>query len=279
MKTALALGTFDGVHIAHKQVLNLPNGYKKVALVFAEPPKAVLSGQFCLLTPKEYKFRLISENGINDVIPLKFEDVRNMPPLEFLSYIKKELDPQYISCGYNYHFGLGGKGDISLLKDFCESNNIVLDCKNEIKIDGISVSSTAIREFIRNGDIISANKLLGRNFSFSGEVVRGDQRGRTIGFPTINIIYPKKLVKPKFGVYTAFVIIDGKKYKGITNIGNRPTYPSEEIISETYIFDFNDEIYGKNVTVELVKFVRGEVKFSSLAELKNQIEKDKKEVE
>ena len=150
-------------------------------------------------------------------------------------------------------------------------------CHDAVSVNGEPVSSTRIREHLKNGEIEAANALLTFPFSFTAEVISGDRRGRTIGFPTINQKYPSELIPLKFGVYRSKIIADGSEYEGITNIGIRPTFKTDYIISETYIIGFSGNLYGKSVKVEPLKFVRGEVKFSSVDELKRQIAADIKE--
>ncbi len=276
MKTAIALGTFDGVHLAHKQVLTLPDGYKKIAVVFPMPPKAILSGNPSLITSVEDKFAAIKGLGIDEIYPLCFNEIRDMSPADFLKLLKEKFNPDYISCGFNYHFGKNAAGNSELLKDFCLQNGIELNCHTPICVDSKPVSSTRIRELLKGGEIEKANRLLTCPFSFKAEVIKGDKRGRTIGFPTINQKYPENLVPVKFGVYKTRLSFDNKTHTGITNIGIRPTFKSDYIISETYIIDFKGDLYGKEIKTELISFIREEIKFSSLEELKNQINTDVK---
>ena len=279
MKNAIALGTFDGVHIGHREVLNLPLGYKRIAVTFSQPPK--LEGRYegnLLMLPCE-KEKTLKLLGIDNIYCLQFEMVKDINSLDFLKSLKEKFSPALISCGFNYRFGKDGKGDTALLKEFCEENNIELKITDEVKFNGITVSSTRIRKLINNGEISLANKLLGRNFSFETQVIHGDKRGRTLGFPTINQKYPKELVNLRFGVYKSKVCVGGKEYDGITNIGKRPTFSTDYIISETHIKNFYGEIYGENVRVELLDFIRDEARFASIEELKKQIDKDIMETE
>lgn len=273
-KTALALGTFDGVHKGHRAVLEMPPEYKKTAVVFSLPPKAVLTGKQELIMTTEDKFRVIKSLGTDEIYPLDFNGVKDMTADDFLTFLKEKFSPSYISCGFNYRFGKNAKGDAALLKDFCLRNGIVLSCCAPVCEDGAPVSSTRIRRLLKDGEIQKANRLLTEPFSFTAEVIRGDRRGRTIGFPTVNQRYPDGLVRLKFGVYKSEIRLNGAVYGGITNIGIRPTWQTDYIISETYIIGFSGDLYGKRVTVEPLKFVRGEVRFSSVDELKRQIQND-----
>lgn len=273
-KVAVALGTFDGVHKGHRQVLDIPSCYKKIAVMFLNPPKSVLKANKELLNLPEEKIKIIKQLGIDDIHILDFNSVKDMSAEDFLLFLKKEFSPSLISCGFNYRFGKEAKGDTAMLESFCKENKIILRCCPPATEDGEVISSTRIRKLLMMGEVEAANKLLMDSFSFVSTVISGDKRGRTIGFPTINQQYPADLVKPKFGVYKTKVYIDEKQYSGITNIGVRPTYPADFIISETYIEDFSGNLYGKDIKISLISFLREEKKFSSLEELKKQIKED-----
>lgn len=275
MKTAVALGTFDGLHTAHRDVLNLPDDYKKVAVTFKIPPKMVISGQNELLLSEADKYRCLRELGIDEIITLDFNKVRNDSPENFLSFLKNQIGADYITCGFNYRFGKNGAGNTDLLKCFCDKNSIELRVSQPHLLDDNNpLSASYIRSLLKNGEVEKANGLLYQPFSFTATVEKGDQRGRTIGFPTINQKYPDNLVKLRFGVYKTVVLIDGEKYDAITDIGVRPTYKTDFIISETFIKNFSGDLYGKEITIIPVRFLRDEKKFNSLAELKEQINKD-----
>ena len=275
MKTAVALGTFDGLHFAHRGVCDLPSGFKKVALTFEKPPKMLISGNTELIYTFEDKCKYLKELGFDEIVTLDFQQVKNTDPLDFLNFLKDEIGASYISCGFNYHFGKNGGGDTDILVDFCNKNGIELKIMPSYLLEnGETLSSSYIRALLKNGEVEKANNCLYKPFGFEGEVLSGDKRGRTIGFPTINQKYPKDLVKLCFGVYKTRVEFDGKSYEGITNIGIRPTYEMDYVISETYIKNFSGDLYGKKVKITPIKFLREEKKFNSLDELKKQIAKD-----
>lgn len=274
MKTAIALGTFDGVHLAHRVVLDLPCEYEKIAVTFAVPPKMFFENDLQLLMPFSKKQQILKDLGFERVEVLDFNTVKNTKPEEFLNFLKSNYNPQIISCGFNYRFGKNGAGDTTLLKSFCQQNGIELKVCEAAKKDDEIISSTLIRNLLKQGQIEKANSLLKSEFSFCAKVQKGDQRGRQIGFPTINQRYPEELVKIKFGVYKTRVLIDGKSYEGITNIGIRPTYKSDYVISETFIKDFSGDLYDREVEIVPLKFLREEIKFASLEELKRQIQID-----
>lgn len=274
MKNALSLGTFDGVHIGHRAVLDLPKDHKKTAITFYKPPKSVLSGNEELLMLPEEKVKAIKLLGIDEVKVFHFEDIRDLSAEDFLALIKDEFNPDFISFGFNHRFGKNGTGDAQMLKSFCESNGIKFQMCGAVMFEGEPVSSTLIRSLLKQGKVKVASKLLCTPFSFENEVISGHQRGRRLSFPTINQKYPEGLVKLKFGVYKSLVIVDGREYEGITNIGIRPTFRSDYVISETHIKNFNKDIYGKTVKIVPLEFLREEIKFSSEEELKEQILKD-----
>ena len=274
MKNALSLGTFDGVHIGHRAVLNMPKNYRGVAVTFEIPPKAVFSGKKELIMTAEDKVSALKNIGIDEVLILDFNAVKDMEPQEFLLDLWVRYHPQLISCGFNYRFGKNAKGDTTMLKQFCDEKGIEFCVCEPIKYDGEIVSSSNIRDLLKKGEIEKANKFLEVPFSFESEVIKGDQRGRTIGFPTVNQKYPNELVELKFGVYKTRVIFDGNIYMGMTDIGIRPTFESDFVISETYIKDYSGDLYGKKIRIEPVEFIREEKKFSGLEELKKQISED-----
>ncbi len=271
MKNAIALGTFDGIHIGHRAVLDLPNDYRKIAVTFSVPPKAVLTNDKALITNSSDKKRILESIGIDEIFMLEFEDVRDMSPDMFLNLLKEKYNPDLITCGFNYRFGKDGKGDINTIKNFCAENGCELRVTEPVLKSGEVISSTFIRELLKKGKVEEAAKLLTEPFSFETKVIEGDHRGRTIGFPTVNQKYPEELVKLRFGVYKTEIQFCGHEYYGITDIGVRPTYKTDYIISETYIKDFNGNLYGETVRITPLKFLRDEKEFKSLEELKKQI--------
>ena len=273
MLNAVALGTFDGLHRGHLSVLSIPDGFDKTALIFSLPPKQVKTGDIHLLLTPEEKIKKFEELGFR-VETLNFDEVKHLSPEEFLQFIKKELNPKLISCGFNYHFGFKGMGNSETLKKFCEENGITLRLCDPVCEEGEPISSSRIRNHLKKGEIEKANLLLGYDFSFTAPVIKGDGRGKTLGFPTINQAYPQALAPLKFGVYLSEINIENKIYKGITNIGIRPTFPLNYIISETFIKDFSGDLYEKELKITLKEFIREEKKFSDPTELKNQVLKD-----
>ena len=170
MKRAIALGTFDGVHKGHRAVLSLPADMRKTAVVFAQPPKALLSGEPSSIMTAEDKYAALKKIGIDEIFTLDFGKVKDMPPEDFLLFLKEKFAPDLISCGFNYHFGKNAAGNTDMLRNFCRQNGIKFNCHGAVSEDGEPVYSTRIRECLKNGEIEAANALLTFPFSFTAEV-------------------------------------------------------------------------------------------------------------
>lgn len=283
-RTAVALGNFDGMHVGHMAVLEAAKSFESegplpVAVLFDEHSLKAITGKApaMLMTVTE-RNRIINENGLR-IETLVFNEIRDLSPSDFVEKILVgRLGAAAVCCGYNYRFGKGASGTAQTMSEICGRLGLQCRVSGEVDVDRCAVSSTKIRGFIENGEIEKANKMLGRPFGFSARVIDGDKRGRVLGFPTINQIIPEELAMPRFGVYQSVVTVNGEKFKGVTNVGKRPTVGTEKILSETHILDFDRDIYGENVDVRLIKFIRPEKKFSSFDELARQIKSDAKEV-
>ena len=273
MKNAIALGSFDGLHSGHRAVLSETFGYRSVAVTFRIPPKAVGQNGCLLMTPED-KEKALKDFGVDKIEWMDFETVREQSPEEFLQRLLKKYQPVRIVCGYNYRFGKDAAGDAVLLAKFCAEHGVEAKIVGEISAEGQSVSSTGIRALLREGKVEEANRLLYRDFCFSGEVLHGDARGRTLGFPTANLVYPKELASLKNGVYAVKVCWEDEVQQGLANIGFRPTFQTESAFCEAYIFGFEGDLYGKELTVYPERFLRPERQFSSVAELREAISRD-----
>ncbi len=283
--SAIALGNFDGLHAGHRTVLRKAYNYsldkkvRAVALIFDVHPKTFFGKKIRLLQTNEEKITEIEKIGLETEM-LSFDEYKNFTAEEFVKEVLKEkLGAKAVFCGFNYHFGKGGTADVSDLERLCKENGIEVYVNEETFVDGEKVNSSKLRELLSNGDVEKANKLMTKDFSYSFEVVHGQKRGRQMGFPTANQYFPPELVLPKFGVYASLAEVDGEIYHAFTNIGSRPTFPEDDVRSETHLFNFDGDLYGKKVRVTLCKFLREERKFSSPEELAQQLSEDKKETE
>jgi riboflavin kinase / FMN adenylyltransferase len=279
-------GTFDGVHVGHQKIISKlieitkTNKGESVLITFWPHPRLVISQNnedLKLLSTIDEKTEILAGLGIDHLIILPF--TREFSELSSERYIEdiliEALGTKTLVIGYDHRFGKNREGGIDYLIKHSDRFKIAIEEISRQEIENITISSTKIRNAITNGDVKSANELIGRPYSFSGNVVKGRQLGRTIGFPTANIQVQKqyKLI-PKNGVYTTNVYLRNKRYLGIMNIGNRPTVDGIGRTQEVHIFDFNDDIYGENLKVEVLDFIREETKFDSIQKLIEQIEKD-----
>ncbi|MBO5726050.1 MAG: tRNA pseudouridine(55) synthase TruB [Clostridia bacterium] len=280
-KTAVALGTFDGVHSGHKAVIKnaVDSGLKPLAVTFDTPPKAYFDASVRSIMTTEQKTELLGNLGIKKTVYLDCDEFRDYSPVQFLDYLKDELHCAFISCGFNYRFGKNGAGDTETLKEYCRQNNIGLAVSEPVYDGDQIISSTFLRSLLAEGRVEEVLKLCGHPFTLKTKVIHGDARGRTIGFPTINQIYPMGLTKLKFGVYETNVNIDGKVYKGITNIGIRPTFQNDFVSAETFILGFEGDLYGEELAVQFIKFIRDEKKFDGIDDLISAIKQDLNKIE
>lgn len=280
--TAVALGYFDGIHKGHRAVLRkaLSCAEEKdlvpVVLLFDVHPRKLISGDVPpMLMSEEKKREKLIEMGFT-VIPFDFRRGMSYTPEEFIERVLVErLNVKAVSCGYDYRFGKGGKGNAETLAELLAPSGVDVFIRDAVLSDGDAVSSTKIRQLITEGNITRANELLGDFFSYDPVVTHGDGVGHTLGFPTINQFFPEDFIVPRFGVYASRVRLGDKYYPAVTNVGVRPTVAGDSMRSETCIIGFSGDLYGKRVEVSLLSYIRQEIKFPDLETLKNQVEKDK----
>ena len=276
---SLALGYFDGVHLGHQAVIKSAvdfaqqNNAKSAVVTFADHPCCYFWG-VCpkyILTRKAREEK-IAALGVDFLYELDFESISGLTAQEYLKDVLiNYFTPISISTGYNHHFGCKKSGDVKLLASEAKKYGYEYFELPPQKLGNTVISSTEIRKLLSTGKIENANKMLGYKFTLSGEVVSGQQLGRTIGFPTANLVYAQELIDLPFGVYSSNVNYDGKTYRGIANFGTRPTVDGKTSTFEVHILDFDKDIYGENLFVEFNKMIRKERKFSSLDDLKSQI--------
>ena len=283
---SLALGYFDGVHIGHQAVIKnavnyaKQNGGKSAVITFKDHPCCFFHG-VCpkYILTRQYREKFIADLGVDYLYELDFEKLAGLSAEEYLENILiKHFSPKSISTGFNHNFGHNKTGDVKFLEQESIKYNYKYFALPPQKYDGEVISSTKIRKLLSDGQIDTANKMLGRNFIIEGTVIKGRQIGRTIGFRTANILYPIELIDIPFGVYSVLVNYASQTYQGIANFGVRPTVNGQGALLEVHIIDFEKDIYGEVLEVKFIKMLRTERKFDSLDSLKQQISRDIKSI-
>jgi riboflavin kinase/FMN adenylyltransferase len=287
--TVITVGTFDGIHLGHLQVIKKlkkerkPSDCQDLLITFYPHPKIVLgkikNKQVQLLTPLNEKLQLLEKLEISSVLVIPF--TLKFSQTSYKDFVEKilveKLHVRSMVIGYDHTFGKNREGHPEQLKRIAKDLNFTVQVVKPYYLDDQIVSSTNIRAHLSEGNIEKANVLLGRRYSITGTVIRGKNRGTELGFPTANLKVsdPHKLI-PKNGVYGVDVLIEGSRYRGMMNIGHRPTFNFDLLTLETHIINFTGSIYGKYMEIEFKKFIREERKFNNKFDLKAQLDLDKK---
>jgi riboflavin kinase/FMN adenylyltransferase len=282
--TCLTLGVFDGLHLGHQAIMKTVVERSKATqtvptvITFEPHPRSVLSPVNAppLLQTLDQRLAAFEFFGIEQTIVIRFDkEFAAIDADEFLRQtVNERLKAKEVYLGKGFAFGKNRAGNIELLRKTSTEIGFVADDVSEVRLRGRRISSTRIREYLTKGKVNLARRMLGRPYGVEGQIVRGFQRGRTIGFPTANL-KPKNRVVPKFGVYATATLIDNEWRKSITNVGVRPTFENEiEPSVETFIFDFDDDLYGDSLRLRFLHRIRDEKKFDGIEELKAQIQKD-----
>lgn len=282
--TVVCLGKFDGVHAGHRQLLSCvrneckSHGYQSAVFTFQMHPNTLFStDRQKLLTTSEEKEGILKKEGMDVMIAYPFtEKTAAMEAEEFVEMVLfKRCNAKMIVVGEDFCFGKNRKGNVKLLKELSSIYDYELRAIKKVELNGEVVSSTRIRKYIQAGELTQANELLCEPYQFQGEVVKGNQLGRTLDMPTANLIPREDKLLPPYGVYASTVLLDGSLYTGITNVGMKPTIAGEKKAGvETNLFATLPMFYGSRITVYLHKFIRPEMKFSSIEALKEQMAKD-----
>jgi len=283
---SMALGYFDGVHLGHQKVILQAKRtadeteMKSAVMTFDPHPSVVLGNNIQhveYITPLQDKIQLIADLGIDYLFIVHFNrDFANLSPQEFVDQYLIGLNVQHVTAGFDYTYGKMGKGTMETMPEHSRGK---FGCTTvpKLSVNNEKVSSTLIRTHIRNGQMEWLPEILGRYYTTSGTVVHGDKRGRTIGFPTANVELNGDYIFPPLGVFCVRILVQGKWHEGVCNVGYKPTFNvvSSKPSVEVFIFNFDQEIYGQDVTIEWHIHLRKEQKFAGVAELVAQIEKDK----
>lgn len=280
-RTIYALGFFDGVHLGHQALLTAcrqlaqENSCAAGVVTFTSHPDTLVLGQTPkLLCSYADRKRLLSQYHIDTVIELPFDQkLMTMPWQDFLEDLLQKGTAGFV-CGDDFRFGFKGEGTAQVLADFCRERKLPCTIVGQQTLHGIRVSSTHIRGLLEAGEVEQANKFLGHPHIFTGNVVPGRGLGHTIGVPTANMELPRSLLQPKTGVYACTAVVDGQGYMAVTNIGSRPTVGGHQTRVESWLLDFDGDLYGKELTLFFHKYLRPEKKFDSLEDLQAQIRED-----
>jgi riboflavin kinase / FMN adenylyltransferase len=287
--TAIALGNFDGIHCGHRQVIEPVLAAREQAVLrlyatvvsFSPHPREFFSRKpLALLSPFEERIALLEQTGVDQLMVLPFDqELANLSPEEFVDQILVDrLQAKHISVGKDFRFGHRRAGNADLLQQLAARHGIEVTQVSLQTLDGERISSSAIRQALAQGDIQTTSQLLGRPYRLIGKVVEGQKVGRTIGFPTANLQLPPNKLVPAQGVYGVRVsgkdLNQGNAIAGVMNIGNRPTVNGGEETIEVHVLDWQGDLYGQELTVELLEFIRSEQRFPSLDALKAQISAD-----
>ncbi|MCH4825035.1 MAG: riboflavin biosynthesis protein RibF [Planococcus sp. (in: firmicutes)] len=284
---SLALGFFDGVHKGHQRVIGEAikqaeqQGIKSAVMTFDPHPSLVLGGrkeEVFYITPMQQKMDILEDMNVDYCFIIRFtSEFAKLTPEEFIEFFITGLNAKHVTAGFDFSFGCKGKGDMRLMKQMSEGRYGVT-VADKLEEGAEKISSTRIRELLKQGETGKVCQLLGRPFRVLGTVVNGDKRGRTIGFPTANVEPELGAVVPSRGVYAVKIRVQGEVYNGVCNIGYKPTFNNPDIkkqVIEVHILEFDKSIYGEMVEVEWHDRIRDEQKFSGIDELKQQIQRDK----
>ncbi len=286
--SVVTIGTFDGVHLGHQKLIERIkllseqiNG-ESILVTFHPHPRIVINPEdksLRLLNTIDEKVTLLENYGVDNLVIVPFSRAfSEQSATDYIStFLVRNFSPKYIVIGYDHKFGKDRIGDFKLLESMREEYGYEMEEITKETLDDIGISSTKIRSALSEGNIKMANELLGHYYTLSGTIVRGLQNGRKLGYPTANIqVNDEHKLVPKTGIYVVYVYYNGKKYNGMLSIGYNPTFEGKEQTIEVNILDFNKDIYGENLTLEFVDFIRNEKKFSSLEALIDEIKNDER---
>lgn len=281
-RSAIAIGKFDGIHLGHRKLLEhildqKKNGLLATVFTFDMSAATFFGGDVQELSTREEKRRIFEEMGIDILIefPLNRETAATEPEEFIRRYLVSQMKAAYICAGKDLSFGKKGAGNYEMLESFAKEYAYQVEIIDKVKYNGRDVSSTLVRQAVREGDMESVTAMLGMAYRVNGIVVHGNELGRTIGMPTANIIPPETKLLPPFGVYYSQTEYDGKRYRSISNIGCKPTVSEKQSVGvETYLYDFDGDLYSRPIQVELLAFRRPEMKFDDFNQLKNQMHED-----
>lgn len=279
--TAVAMGFFDGIHRGHTKVIEkavragAAHGLTPCVFTFSAPQKGGPKPVNALIQTPEVKSRILEQMGVAYMLCPPFSEFKDLTPEEFARQVLvQRFHAKLVTCGENFHFGRGASAGVEELKALGVRYGFAVEVLPLELEDGEPISSTRIREALRQGDVKKAADMLGHPYTIIAPVCHGRQLGRTLDYPTANQELPTEQILPRSGVYAALAYVDGKAYVGATNVGSKPTVGGDHILVETHLMGYEGDLYGHMLTVELYEFIRPELKFHSLEELKDAICRD-----
>ncbi len=282
--TAITIGTFDGVHLGHRHLVrSLTEAAQRqaltpIVLTFKNSPRSVLNpaAQLSYITDLETRLSLLHQPGIDRVVPVEFtRELSQLSAAEFVDALSKELGMKGLVVGPDFALGHRRQGDVATLREMGKTAGFWVETVNNFSLDDAPVKSSAIRELLGQGQVERVKRMLDRPFSLAGEVETGDRRGRELGFPTANLAPKPSMAVPGDGIYATWAIVDGVRHQGATSIGVRPTFGGGgDRRVETFLLDFSGDLYGKRMTLEFEQRLRGELAFSSVDALVQQMKQD-----
>ncbi|HUF14319.1 MAG TPA: bifunctional riboflavin kinase/FAD synthetase [Acidimicrobiia bacterium] len=275
---SVTIGVLDGVHVGHRSLLSrLDESMTRTVLTFDPHPVEVLRPGTAprLITTIDERIALLAGTGVEQVGVLDLAEIRSLRPEDFVEEVLVgKLATSHIVVGDDFRFGRDRSGDVGLLERMGPDLGFEVERSDLVADDGAAVSSSRIRELIEAGRVSDAARLLGSWFTVTNTVVPGDERGREIGFPTANLRPPDRKVVPATGVYACFATVGGERHDAAVNVGVRPTFGGGELLAEAFILDFDESIYGHDLTTEFVEYIRPELKFAGVADLVSQMGRD-----
>ena len=282
--TAITIGTFDGVHLGHRHLVRSlteaaqRQGLTPIVLTFKNSPRSVLNpaAQLSYITDLETRLSLLHQPGIDRVVPVEFtRELSQLSAAEFVDALSKELGMKGLVVGPDFALGHRRQGDVATLREMGKTAGFWVETVSNFSLDDAPVKSSAIRELLAQGQVERVKRMLDRPFSLAGEVETGDRRGRELGFPTANLAPKPSMAVPGDGIYATWAIVDGVRHQGATSIGVRPTFGGGgDRRVETFLLDFSGDLYSKRMTLEFEQRLRGELAFSSVDALVQQMKQD-----
>ncbi|WP_087972865.1 bifunctional riboflavin kinase/FAD synthetase [Oceanobacillus rekensis] len=288
-ETVCAIGFFDGIHKGHQEVINTAvreaevRSMDSAVITFHPHPSVVLKkevGHVKYITPMKQKQERLENLQVDRLYIIKFnKELSQLSPQEFIDHFIIGLNIKHLVAGFDYSFGYKGKGNMENIKSFTR-DRLSYTTIDKVTLENDKISSTRIRELLKSGRIDEANELLGRPLRFSGVVVKGDQRGREMGYPTANLELYEDVLLPRPGIYAVRVIYKNEVHEGMANIGTNPTFTADrkDLSIEINIFDYNNDLYGEELTVEWFKYMREEEKYDSVDALITQLALDEQNI-